>query len=249
MTRILLRADDLGYSVGVNSGLAWACDNGLPMSIGLMMNLPDVRHGFELIADKGYCLGMHTTISAGRPLSDPSVVPSLVSKEGTFHPSDLYRKATSDLAALADVEREAEAQYQAFVELVGREPDYVDVHAVSSENFIIGARNVAERHGKPFSYLAPSGHTMRVGSSDMLLPGSQGDLGQLIATVIAAEAQASTPVVHALMLHPGFVDAQLMRTSSLTLPRTTDTEILRSFFPGYATSGRTLCGVRTSMIW
>lgn len=30
------------------------------------------------------------------------------------------------------------------------------------------------------------------------------------------------------MLHPGFVDAQLMRNSSLTIPRTIDAEILRS---------------------
>ena len=228
MARILLRADDLGYSEGVNCGLAWACDNGLPMSVGLMMNLPDVRHGYELIAGQRHCLGMHTTISAGRPLSDPEEVPSLVDENGAFHPSDFYRNAASDPAALADVEREAEAQYQAFVELTGREPDYVDVHAVSSENFIIGARNVAERHSKPFSYLAPSGQTMRVGSSDMLLHGSQGDLGKLIAAVMAADAQATTPVVHALMLHPGFVDAQLIRTSSLTLPRTVDAEILRS---------------------
>lgn len=228
MTRILLRADDLGYSVGVNCGLAWACDNGLPMSIGLMMNLPDVRHGYELIADKGHCLGMHTTISAGRPLSNPAEVPSLVDENGAFHPSDFYRNAMSDPAALADMEREAEAQYQAFVELTGREPDYVDVHAVSSENFIIGAGNVAERHGKPFSYLAPSGQTMRVGSSDMLLHGSQGDLDRLIKAVMDANARATTPVVHALMLHPGFVDARLMRTSSLALPRTIDAEILRS---------------------
>ena len=126
------------------------------------------------------------------------------------------------------MEREAEAQYQAFVELAGREPDYVDVHAVSSENFVIGARNTAKRHGKPFSYLAPSGGAMRVGSSDLLLHGSQGDLDQLIAAVMDADAQTATPVVHALMLHPGFVDAQLMRTSSLTLPRTVDAEILRS---------------------
>jgi len=228
MARILLRADDLGYSEGVNCGLAWACDNGLPMSVGLMMNLPDVRHGYELIAGQRHCLGMHTTISAGRPLSDPEEVPSLVDENGAFHPSDFYRNAASDPAALADVEREAEAQYQAFVELTGREPDYVDVHAVSSENFVIGARNTAKRHGKPFSYLAPSGQTMRVGSSDLLLHGSQGDLGKLIAAVMAADAQATTPVVHALMLHPGFVDAQLIRTSSLTLPRTVDAEILRS---------------------
>jgi len=228
MTRILLRADDLGYSVGVNCGLAWACDNGLPMSIGLMMNLPDVRNGYELIASKNYCLGMHTTISAGRPLSDPADVPSLVGEDGAFHPSDFYRNATSDPATLADVEREAEAQYEAFVELAGREPDYVDVHAVSSANFVIGARNVAERHGRPFSYLAASGEIMRVGSSDMILYGSQGDLGQLLSAVMAAEEQAPSAIVHALMLHPGFVDAQLMRNSSLTLPRTVDAEILRS---------------------
>lgn len=228
MTRILLRADDLGYSVGVNCGLAWACDNGLPASIGLMINLPDVRHGYELIAGKGYCLGMHTTISAGKPLSDPAEVPSLVDEDGAFHPSSFYRNATSDPAVLADVEHEAETQYQAFCELTGREPDYVDVHAVSSENFIIGARNVAERHGKPFSYLAPSGKTMHVGSSDMLLHSRQGELGRLIEVMMAADVQATTPVVHALMLHPGFVDAQLMRSSSLTLPRTVDAEILRS---------------------
>ena len=228
MTRILLRADDLGYSMGVNCGLAWACDNGLPMSIGLMVNLPDACHGYELIADKGHCLGMHTTISAGRPLSDPTEVPSLVDEAGIFHPSDFYRNATSDPAALVDVEREVETQYQAFIALTGQEPDYVDVHAVSSENFIIGARNVAKRHGKPFSYLAASGEVMRVGSSDILLHGSQGHLGQLLDAVMAAEEQAPSPVVHALMLHPGFVDAQLMRNSSLTIPRTVDAEILRS---------------------
>lgn len=228
MTRILLRADDLGYSVGVNCGLAWACDNGLPMSIGLMLNLPATRHGYELIAGKGYCLGLHTTISAGKPLSDPAEVPSLVDERGLFHSSDFYRNATADPAALADVEREAEAQYQAFVELTGYEPDYVDVHAVSSTTFTIGTCNVAERHGRPFSYLAPSGHAMRVGSSDMLIHGSQGSLDQLLDTVMATDSQTAAPVVHALMLHPGFVDAQLMRSSSLTLPRTVDAEILRS---------------------
>ena len=228
MLRILLRADDFGYSEGVNCGIAWACDNGLPMSIGLMMNLPAVRHGYELIADKGYCLGMHTTISAGRPICDPEEIPSLVDEDGRFLSSDSYRTAAEDPAVLADVEREAEAQFRAFVELTGHEPDYVDVHAVNSQAFVAGVRNVAKRHGKPFSYLARRGEIMQVGSSDMLLHGSQGDLAQLLADVTAADAQTTTPVVHALMLHPGFVDAQLMRNSSLTIPRTVDAEILRS---------------------
>lgn len=228
MVRILLRADDFGYSEGVNCGIAWACDNGLPMSIGLIMNLDATRRGFALIADKGHCLGLHTTISAGRPLSDPKDIPSLVDEQGMFLPSSLYRAATSDPAALADVERECEAQYQAFCELVGRAPDYVDVHAVNSENFVTGVRNVAQRHGKPFSYLAQDGEVMRVGSSDALLHGSQGDLGKLMDAVMESDAAAPTPVAHLLMLHPGFVDTQLMRSSSLTIPRTVDAEILRS---------------------
>ena len=228
MIRIVLRADDLGYSVGVNYGIAWACDNGLPMSIGLMVNLPDVAHGYGLVADKGHCLGMHTTISAGRPVSDPADVPSLVDEDGRFFPSDHYRKAASDPATLADVEREAEAQYQAFVTLAGCEPDYVDVHAVGSANFVAGVRNVAKRHGKPFSYLAAADEVMQVGSSNALIHGSSGDLNALMDAVLRSDEQSHEPVAHLLMLHPGFVDAQLMRSSSLTIPRTTDAELLRS---------------------
>lgn len=228
MTRIVLRADDLGYSVGVNCGIAWACDNGLPMSIGLMVNMDAARHGYGLIAGKGHCLGMHTTISAGRPISDPADIPSLVDGHGDFLPSSLYREAAEDPADLADVERECEAQYQAFTELVGREPDYVDVHAVSSANFVTGVRNVAKRHGKPFSWLARKGEVMRVGSSDALIHGSEGDLDKLMDAVMEADARSCSPVVHLLMVHPGFVDAELMRRSSLALPRTVDAEMLRS---------------------
>ena len=46
--------------------------------------------------------------------------------------------------------------------------------------------------------------------------------------VLAADALAQRPVAHILMLHPGYVDAQLMRNSSLIIPRTVDAEILRS---------------------
>lgn len=46
--------------------------------------------------------------------------------------------------------------------------------------------------------------------------------------VLAADALAQRPAAHILMLHPGYVDAQLMRNSSLTIPRTVDAEILRS---------------------
>ena len=69
---------------------------------------------------------------------------------------------------------------------------------------------------------------MRVGSHNVLLHGSSGNLDALLDEVLAADAVAQRPVAHILMLHPGYVDAQLMRNSSLTIPRTVDAEILRS---------------------
>ena len=137
MTRIPLRADDLGYSRGVNCGLAWACDNGLPMSVGLMTNLPDARHGHGLVAGKGHCLGVHATISAGRPLSDPDEVPSLVDESGSFRPSGFYRGAPADPAALADVEREEVEARQA---ARGDESERSYLRSLSAVGNVVGAR-------------------------------------------------------------------------------------------------------------
>jgi len=116
---------------------------------------------------------------------DPDEVPSLVDESGAFRPSGFYRGAPADPAALADVEREAKAQYQAFVELVGREPDYVDVHAVGSESFVTGARNVAERHGKPFSFLAPARQAARGDDSERSYLRSLSAVGNVVGARVA----------------------------------------------------------------
>ena len=55
-----------------------------------------------------------------------------MTEDGFFHRSDSYRNMTSDPADLADVEREAAAQYQAFVIFSGREPDNAEVHEQGS---------------------------------------------------------------------------------------------------------------------
>ena len=41
MKQILIRADDLGYSEGVNYGIAKAVNEGVVKSVGVMPNMPD----------------------------------------------------------------------------------------------------------------------------------------------------------------------------------------------------------------
>jgi predicted glycoside hydrolase/deacetylase ChbG (UPF0249 family) len=228
--RLALRADDLGYTEAVNYGMAYALRNcGLPVSVGFMMNMPWAEQGYRLIEDlDNLCLGIHTNITIGKPLCDPADVPSLVREDGTFKPSALYRVATEDPAALEDVERECEAQYQAFTALVGREPDYVDIHAVESVNFVRGVANVAANHGKPTSALPGSGEPLHIGKTDVWFRVSLCNAEDPLEDLRAIAEAPEDGNAHMLVFHPGYVDAQLMRTSSVNVPRTVDAETLGS---------------------
>lgn len=75
MKRLLIRADDLGYSEGINCGIAAAVAAGLVRSVGVMTNMPAAVHGLGLLYGRQLCLGQHTNICVGRPLTDPARIP------------------------------------------------------------------------------------------------------------------------------------------------------------------------------
>ena len=117
MKYLLIRADDLGYSEGVNYGIAATVAAGLVRSVGVMTNMPAAVHGLGLLHGHSLCLGQHTNICVGRPLTDPSCIPSLCTPEGEFKPSCAYReaaKAGQDFVVLEEVIEEIEAQYRQF---------------------------------------------------------------------------------------------------------------------------------------
>ena len=96
MKRLLIRADDLGYSEGINCGIAAAVAAGLVRSVGVMTNMPAAVHGLGLLYGRQLCLGQHTNICVGRPLTDPARIPSLCTPEGEFKPSRTYREAAKE---------------------------------------------------------------------------------------------------------------------------------------------------------
>ena len=49
--KIMVRADDLGYSRGVNYGIYDTVKNGVIKNIGFMVNMPDSVEGYELVKD------------------------------------------------------------------------------------------------------------------------------------------------------------------------------------------------------
>ena len=142
MKYLLIRADDLGYSEGVNYGIAATVAAGLVRSVGVMTNMPAGRPRPGAAAWPFPMPGSAHQHLCGPALTDPSHIPSLCTPEGEFRPSRTYReaaKAGRDFVVLEEVIEEIEAQYRQFKALTGREPDYFEGHAVASAKLLQGA--------------------------------------------------------------------------------------------------------------
>src|SRR5436190_1453918 len=82
---LVVNADDFGISRGVNRGIVEAHQRGLVTSASLMANLPaadDALTRAAICPDLG--LGLHLTMTAGRPLSPPQQVSTLIDANGEF---------------------------------------------------------------------------------------------------------------------------------------------------------------------
>lgn len=222
MKDILMRIDDLGYSEGVNYGIARAVKAGPVNHVGLMTNMPWAAHGYDLIKDSGVSLGLHANISAGCPLSPLEEVGSLI-VDGRFKSSSTYNQARYQDIAVQDVITEIRQQVEVFKMLVGKLPDYIDVHAVFHDTFNQGVAMVAKEYGLPFVDVV-AGKIHGTDKTIHYLGGTSQEADLLLPTLQKqAEETEHLPL---FAYHPGFIDQDLIATSSLTLQRVADVAFL-----------------------
>ena len=223
MKKIIVRADDLGFTEGVNYGIEKSCRDGIIRSVGIMVNMPATKHGYDLVKDLPLCFGLHTNICAGKPLTDPSEIPSLCDAEGNFKKSKAYRdsfKEGVDFVVLEEVITEIEAQYEAFVKLTGDKPHYFEGHAVASDNFFKGLQIVAERHGCEYLGMSMSEpvkfrNSLLYSSMESMFPGYD----PFVSLKKAALKDYGENGYLMFVCHPGYLDQDILDVSSLTPPR------------------------------
>lgn len=227
--KLLLRADDLGYSEAVNYGIEKSIKEGLIRSLGVMVNMPATEHGFHLIKDCDIALGVHTNICAERPLTDPSLIPSLVDDNGYFKSSRTYREAKEDFVVFEEVILEIEAQYHRFVELFGRKPDYFEGHAVASQNFFKGLEYIADKYDLKYSGFSMGGEPIPIGQSMVRFYMESMEPDYNPRTMIEKMVAETTDSIVSLgVFHPGYLDQYLLNRSSLLTPRCLEVDILTS---------------------
>lgn len=226
MKKLLVRADDLGYSEGVNYGIAKTVIDGIIRSVGLMTNMPAAEHGLRLLKGVMVCYGQHTNICVGTPLTDPKKIPSITTPSGQFKSSREYRASTEDFVKLNEVILEIEAQYNRFVELTGRQPEYFEGHAVRSENFFQGLRIVAQRQNLKLCEMSVDGKPVTVGKTVVYghLASMQKNYDPFLELQKTVES-AHDGACDMFVCHPGYLDAYILKTSSLTIPRALEVEM------------------------
>ena len=151
MKNLIVNADDLGWTDGVNRGVRDAFCGGIVTSTSLLANGAAFVEGLKAAKSApGLGVGVHLNLNDGAPVAEPGSVPSLLDGKGKFAggPQTLLLKRARGRLVLAEVEREWDAQIRKVRE-AGIRPTHLDGHKhvhMLPGLFEIALR-LAKRHG------------------------------------------------------------------------------------------------------
>jgi predicted glycoside hydrolase/deacetylase ChbG (UPF0249 family) len=226
MARLIINADDLGYSPTVNQAIADLHSQGIVTSASLMVNQPFSEAGAEIaLQSPGLSIGVHLNLSKGFPLLPPSQVPSLVDERGRFWPSNqLFPKVLLRQIDWSEARAELDAQVN-WALVRGLRLDNLDTHV--HFHMLPPARrltrNLARRYGvtawrtpDPRATLLPSKLWIDLlaiptpDSGRLAVPHyliSLHQWGQRLLTDRQLGSVLSRPeVIAELVVHPGYID-------------------------------------------
>jgi predicted glycoside hydrolase/deacetylase ChbG (UPF0249 family) len=115
LRHLVVNADDLGLTTGVNDGIFDAHDLGILTSASLFANAPATEDAIHRArSHRSLGLGAHLTLVDGMPTLPPTQVPTLVTGDGRFRHSwkPFIVACLRGRVSLVEVERELTAQIE-----------------------------------------------------------------------------------------------------------------------------------------
>jgi predicted glycoside hydrolase/deacetylase ChbG (UPF0249 family) len=227
MSRLIINADDFGYSAAVNRAVADLHGAGLVTSASLLVNMPHSEEAAALVRSlPGLSVGVHLNLTVGRPLLPARQVPSLVNEEGSYLPAPvLYGRMLSGIFSWQEAAAELGAQVE-WALARGLRLDNLDSHM--HFHMLPAARRLtlqlAQRYDVPawrspavLSTLMP----LRLWTDLLATPPRRGQLlapdyllslrqwgDRLLIDQRIARLVSQPGVVTELVVHPGYADDQ-----------------------------------------
>jgi len=238
-TKLIVNADDYGFSDSVSRGIIKAYKEGIVTSTTMMANLPTAESAAKYaLENPGLAVGIHFVLTAGYPIS--SGVSSLIDLDGKFPKSNVFfdkldtgidAKFDTNIGAKVNVdEKEVEKEFRAQLERFlsfGLTPSHFDSH--HHVHLTEAVRPVVEKLAKEYNV------PVRCFDSNS---GAQKEAAHFIdgffdetstlehLTQLLKESKDHK--IAELMCHPGFVDDNLRSIDSYCDKREVELEILTS---------------------
>ena len=210
--KLIMNADDLGYTLGNTYGIIEAYQKGIVRSTTAMCNEPYIEKGAELVKDcPDLGIGIHLNLSSGRPLSENK---TLTDENGFFFKNKIVKEREFDPE---EVYREWKAQFDRFVTLFGRLPTHIDSHHhvhTFNEMLTGTARRIADEYGLEMRNYGPYKFISTFYRDTVT--------EEYLFRVLEEHKDEDIEI----MCHPGYCDLELYRRSSYSLDRVRELDLL-----------------------
>ena len=234
MSKLIVNADDFGYSRAVNYGIADAHVNGIVTSTTLMANMPAVEHAIELaknMPDLG--IGVHLTMTCGRPVLQDKVS-TLTDSKGSFYSLSTYQTC-KDTIDSDELYQEWKAQIEMLLNS-GIDLTHIDSHHhvhTFDENkdivdklakqFQLPVRNCSTNTSdRGFSFVDmfnfPPIRNMELNYEE-----NREIFFEIIENSMSQIARFETTEV---MCHPAYIGSRILENSSFNIPRAREVDLL-----------------------
>jgi chitin disaccharide deacetylase len=226
--RLIVNADDFGYTRAVTYGILDAFKKGIVTSTTMMCNSPQIDMAVDIAKQNPELgVGIHLVLTCGKPICDN--VHSLIDDNGNFHNQrDIFSYAKEE-----DIERELTDQIEKFYS-TGLTPTHLDSHHNVHGNELVLpiAIRLAGKYGLPLRRANNEtivddlyGSVLR---TNLMLREFYGD-GVSFETLekqLAKVAEQEQTVE--INCHPGYIDESLTLQSSYVQNRIQELSILTS---------------------
>lgn len=127
--RLIVNADDCGWSRGITDGILKAHHEGIVTSTTVMVNREASEYALQQLPSVPKLgVGIHLTLSDGSPVLPPAQVPTLVDGEGNFYGGqEVLRRLRKRLFSAREIEAEFRAQIR-WMKDRGVTPTHADSH-------------------------------------------------------------------------------------------------------------------------
>ncbi|MBF4695669.1 carbohydrate deacetylase [Fusibacter ferrireducens] len=211
--RLIVNADDFGFTKSITDGILKGHEIGIITSTTAMCNMPYIAYGSALLKDYPQLgVGVHLNVTVGKPVTN---CPSLTDDMGNFLDKSLQ---FSNRLVWEELYREFEAQIERFIDVFGKMPTHLDSHH--------GAHDRTEGCAKATMSLAKK-YELPVRRYNPYVWLTDFNVTTATPEALIEILEKHQNLHHAeMMVHPGYCDEELMQNSSYNTQRELELETL-----------------------